>query len=229
MNTSFTDEQLLNLINNTILDETEHELRDFTGGSVQITTTHGHKITSYKVHLFFGYNKSKNPVTFTEEITEDECFIWAKAILTKVASMKVNKLGSTIDKLNNRMNKEKRSKKEIGKEVEGKVIGMVGSSQVRNEVVTKESKYEKERDFSLKTPTTINAVSEEYYDNLEIFLKSYIEDIAMKRIHTGSKLPEPMSFDEFVSALRSSGKKYGNFVATYRTWLQRDASARLSK
>ena len=51
---SFTDEQLLNLINNTIKSKTEFSEKDFTGGGVQITSTYNHKIINFLTALVVG-------------------------------------------------------------------------------------------------------------------------------------------------------------------------------
>jgi len=144
---SFTDEQLLNLVNSTIENEANMLLSDFTGGSTQITTSHNHKVTNYKIMLYFGYNEKRNPITYTEEITKDEFFIWSKAIMLKVESMKVSQIGDAFNRLNKRMNnqKEKSNKKEkevvgIGKEVVGIGMDSTSSLRVRNEVITNEKK-----------------------------------------------------------------------------------------
>ena len=104
MNTSsFTDEQLLNLINNAILTKTEFKPSDFTGGSVQVTSTHSNKITNYKVSLFFGYT-SKKPITRTIEINKETYYIWSKAVITKVASLQNDNVGLDFNEINSLMN-----------------------------------------------------------------------------------------------------------------------------
>ena len=131
---SFNDEQLLRLVNNTAI-ENGYDPNDFTGGSVQVTTAYNHKISNFKVLMYFGYDKNKHPVTLTKEIHKDVYLIWMRAIMAKVASLEVGSTGDHIDELNRLMNsdvpqKEKRTKKEkkvkdIGKEVIGKeVIGI---------------------------------------------------------------------------------------------------------
>lgn len=92
-NHDYTDEQLLNLLNNTIIENTKFELESFTGGSVSVTSTYGNKFTNYKVTLFFGYDKNKNPVAKTIEIEESFLAIWIHAILLKTKSLKIDNIG----------------------------------------------------------------------------------------------------------------------------------------
>lgn len=100
---SFTDEQLLNLVNSTIIKKTEFEPADFTGGSVQITSTHSHKITNYRISLYFGYS-SKKPITRTIEISKDLFYIWSKAMMLKVLSLQNDNVGMDFNELNALMN-----------------------------------------------------------------------------------------------------------------------------
>lgn len=121
--TSFTDEQLLNLVNNTAI-KYDRNPDDFTGGSIQITTAYRHKVVNHKVILFFGYTESRNPTSISFEIHEDLIFIWADAIKVKVASMKALISCDHISELNELMSepkeKEKRTKKE--KEISNIVV-----------------------------------------------------------------------------------------------------------
>lgn len=103
---SYTDEQLLNLVNNSILTKTEFKPSDFTGGSVQATSTHSNKVTNIKVSLFFGYT-SKKPITRTIDISKGTYYIWGKAIMLKVASLEVDTLGIDFNELNGLMNSPK--------------------------------------------------------------------------------------------------------------------------
>lgn len=100
---SFTDEQLLNLVNNTIKTKTEFEINDFTGGSVQITSTNNHQLIKYKVSLFFGYS-NRNAISKTFSIKEEFVSIWQKAILLKVKSLQVSNNGMDYSELNALMN-----------------------------------------------------------------------------------------------------------------------------
>lgn len=101
---SFTDEQLLNLVNNTIKTKSEFDTKDFTGGGVQITSTYNHKIIKYKIYLTFGYDEKRNSKSYSEDIEEDISFIWQKAIMLKVKSMQTLNTGSTLSDLNKLMN-----------------------------------------------------------------------------------------------------------------------------
>ncbi len=108
---SFSDEQMLNLVNSTI-EDSGNNIDSFTGGAVQVTSAYNNKITTYKVMLFFGYDKNKNPITYIEEIKEEYYFIWSEAIMTKVHSLKVKNMGSDLNKMNERMNRNKEVRNE---------------------------------------------------------------------------------------------------------------------
>ena len=99
---SYTDDQLSNLVNNSIITKTEFSPNDFTGGSIQVTSTHSNKVTNYKASLFFGYT-SKKPITRTIDISKDTYYIWAKAILLKVSSLQIDNVGIDFNELNDLM------------------------------------------------------------------------------------------------------------------------------
>lgn len=103
MKHSFTDEQLLNLVNNTIKTKTEFNVSEFTGGSVQITSINNNQLMKYRVSLFFGY-KQKNPVSRTIDINEGLVSIWFDAIHLKTKSMQVSTAGMDYSELNALMN-----------------------------------------------------------------------------------------------------------------------------
>jgi len=100
---SFTDEQLLNLVNNTIKTKTEFDVSDFTGGSIQITSTNNHQLMKYKVSLFFGY-KQKNPISRTIDISDGLVSIWLDALYLKTKSLQVLNNGMNYSELNALMN-----------------------------------------------------------------------------------------------------------------------------
>jgi len=100
---TFTDEQLLNLVNNTIKTKTEFEINDFTGGSIQLTSTNNHQLIKYKVSLFFGYS-NRNAISKTFSIKEDFVTIWQKAILLKVKSLQTTNNGMDYSEINALMN-----------------------------------------------------------------------------------------------------------------------------
>ena len=108
---SFTDDQLLNLVNETIIEETEFSERDMTGGYIQATATNKSKIVSYKINLLFGYDKNKNSRQHQKEITIDSYFVWAKAILIKTQSLIISTAGAELDEMNRRMNKTSKKEK----------------------------------------------------------------------------------------------------------------------
>lgn len=128
MNHSFTDEQLLNLVNNTILTKTEFKLDDFTGGSVQITSTNNHQLIKYRVSLFFGY-LNRNAISRTIDINEQLVFIWQEALLLKVKSMQISTNGMEYSELNELMNTSPSSNKvEV---VSNKVVSKGSTTIVR--------------------------------------------------------------------------------------------------
>jgi len=100
---SFTDEQLLNLINNTISTKTNHKPNEFTGGNIQITSTNNHQLIKYRVGLYFGY-KGKHPIIKTIDIKEDLVSIWTNAILLKIKSLQSSNNGMCYSELNELMN-----------------------------------------------------------------------------------------------------------------------------
>lgn len=111
---SFTDEQLLNLINNTIIEKTTFAIIDFTGGYVSITTAYGNTKEIFKVSLLFGY-KNRNSQSYIFEIQKDIVYIWLKAIMLKIATMQISDVGMNFNELNSLMNVKK---EEISKEYE---------------------------------------------------------------------------------------------------------------
>lgn len=100
---SFTDEQLLNLVNNTIKTKTEFDVSELTGGSIQITSTNNHQLMKYKVSLFFGY-KQKNPISRTIDISDGLVSIWLDALYLKTKSLQVLNNGMNYSELNALMN-----------------------------------------------------------------------------------------------------------------------------
>lgn len=103
MNTSsFTDEQLLNLVNSSIIKYTEFKIDDFSGGSVSVTSVHKNTRQNYKVNLYFGY-KGKNSINRSFEIKAEFYFIWCKAMHSKVMSIASDNLGADYDELNELM------------------------------------------------------------------------------------------------------------------------------
>lgn len=124
---SFTDEQLLNLINNTIKTKTEYSQEDFTGGSIQITSTNNHQLMKYRVSLFFGY-QNKNAIARTIDIKEEYLTIWQHAILLKVKSFHVKNNGMDLSELNALMNTPSSNEVEV---VSNKVVSRGSKSVVR--------------------------------------------------------------------------------------------------
>lgn len=127
MNHSFTDEQLLNLVNNTITTKTEFKPSDFTGGSIQLTSTNNHQLHKFKVSIFFGY-VNKNAISRTIDIKEEYLMIWQHALLLKVKSMHVSNNGMDLSELNSLMNTPSSNKVEV---VSNKVVSKGSKSVVR--------------------------------------------------------------------------------------------------
>ena len=195
MKHSFTDEQLLNLVNNTIKTKTEFEVDEFTGGSVQITSTNNNQVVKYKVSLFFGY-KQKNPISRTIDINENLVSIWINALHLKVKSIQVTNNGMDYSELNALMNN-------LPNEVDSNKV--VSISKGINTPLTTGSK--KEFSFSLSRETQYENVSSEYKDKL----KEEIE-----------KLNLSLSYEDFTDSLIAKGYKYKNFLLAYKTWCKKD-------
>lgn len=100
---TFTDEQLLNLVNNSILKKTVFAITDFTGGYVSITLNTNKKQDTCKVALLFGY-KNRNSQSVIFEVDSGLIFIWIKAIKLKIESLKIDNTGMNFNELNGLMN-----------------------------------------------------------------------------------------------------------------------------
>ena len=238
---SFTDEQLLNLVNNTIKTKTEFEINDFTGGSIQITSTNNHQLIKYKVSLFFGYS-NRNAISKTFSIKEDFVTIWQKAILLKVKSLQVANNGMDYSELNALMNNldevvsnEVVSNEVVSNEVEVVSNGSTISSKMnrtiefKKEEVQEEEKEEEQnilnlptneltdKDFTLSKLTSYDNLSATYKEKLEEFLNRYIEDLELKILNAnGNK--KTLQYEDFILSLEAKGYKYKNFISAYKTW-----------
>lgn len=100
---SFTDEQMLNLVNNYIDKNTKFEINDFTGGYVSVTINTSRKQDTCKVALLFGY-KNRNSQSVIFEIDEHLIYIWIKAIRLKIESLKIDNTGMDFNQINGLMN-----------------------------------------------------------------------------------------------------------------------------
>lgn len=190
-NYSFTDEQLLNLINNTIIEKSEFDINDFTGGGVQITSTYNHKIVKHKIYLTFGYDEKRNSKSFSADIEEEISFIWQKAILLKVKSMQTLNNGNSLSDLNRLMNTK------IDRDIK-----IVDRDKQCNDIVTKVV-TKKSFSFSLGRLTQLSNTNEEYRRNL----KKYIEE---------SKYS--MTYEDFYNSCEMKGYKYKNYKLVYDKW-----------
>lgn len=93
-----TKSQLILLVDKTIKSETTFNVNQFTGGYIQVTSTHNNTQQNYRVALFFGYS-GKKPITRMIEIKEELYLIWTKAIHAKVQSIKLDKKGMDLGDL----------------------------------------------------------------------------------------------------------------------------------
>lgn len=191
MNHSFTDEQLLNLINNTIVEKSEYLDNDFTGGGVQITSTYNHKIVKHKVYLTFGYDDKRNSKSINFNIDETISFIWQQAILLKVKSMQTLNSGDSISELNRLMNtKIDRDNKIIDRDKECK------------EVVTKVVRT-KSFSFSLSKNMQLSNTNKEYQEKLREYIQANIKGL---------------TYEDFYNACEMKGYKYKNYKLVYDKW-----------
>lgn len=136
---SYTDEQLLNLVNNSILKNTEFKVEDFSGGSISVTSVHKNTRQNYKVNLYFGY-KGKNPINRSFDVKEDFYFIWCKAILLKVKSIETEHLGADFNELNELM---KCSSTVVSKEVvSSSVVSTTPKDTLKGSIEDKLAEYD---------------------------------------------------------------------------------------
>ena len=78
------------IIDNIIINHTPHDLEMYTGASLQSLLTNKTTKLSFKLTLFFGYNASKNSVSHTIEITENQYIALAEEVVNKNNSMLSN-------------------------------------------------------------------------------------------------------------------------------------------
>jgi len=129
---SFTKEQLTNLIENTIIND-NHTIEEFTGGSIQTTISKIGEL-KHKLHLFYGYDSNRNSISTTRSLKTELMDVWYEAIKT-YSLIKANDIsGNSFSELNELMMKKKSGVKEIGN---GKGIGRGATVRCRNALVTK--------------------------------------------------------------------------------------------
>lgn len=216
---SFTDEQLLNLVNNTIKTKTEFEINDFTGGSVQITSTNNHQLIKYKVSLFFGYS-NRNAISKTFPIKEEFVNIWQKAILLKVKSLQVSNNGMDYSELNALMNN---LDEVVSNKVEVVSKGSTNNRKINRTIELNDNILNlptnelTDKDFTLSKLTSYDNLSATYKEKLEEFLSRYIEDLELKILNAnGNK--KTLQYEDFILSLEAKGYKYKNFISAYKTW-----------
>lgn len=216
---SFTDEQLLNLVNNTIKTKTEFEINDFTGGSIQITSTNNHQLIKYKVSLFFGYS-NRNAISKTFSIKEEFVNIWQKAILLKVKSLQVSNNGMDYSELNALMNN---LDEVVSNKVEVVSKGSTNNRKINRTIELNDNILNlpanelTDKDFTLSKLTSYDNLSATYKEKLEEFLSRYIEDLELKILNAnGNK--KTLQYEDFILSLEAKGYKYKNFISAYKTW-----------
>lgn len=222
---TFTDEQLLNLVNNTIKTKTEFEINDFTGGSIQLTSTNNHQLIKYKVSLFFGYS-NRNAISKTFSIKEDFVTIWQKAILLKVKSLQTTNNGMDYSEINALMNNL--DEVEV---VSNKVVSISkGSTNNRKinrtidfnqEILTIPTNELNEKHFSLSKPSLFRDAPSEYLETLERYINSYVDKLEIEININGGNLSKVLKWDDFYLGAYNYEKKYVNFAMTYHAWARR--------
>lgn len=227
---SFTDEQLLNLVNNTIKTKTEFEINDFTGGSVQITSTNNHQLIKYKVSLFFGYS-NRNAISKTFSIKEDFVTIWQKAILLKVKSLQITNNGMDYSEINALMNNLEQVEVVSNKVVSNKVVSISkGSTNNRKinrtidfnqEILSIPTNELNEKHFSLSKPSLFRDAPSEYLETLERYINNYVDKLEMEININGGNLSKVLKWDDFYLGAYNYEKKYVNFAMTYHAWARR--------
>lgn len=188
---SFTDEQLLNLVNNTIRTKTEFKSEEYTGGSIQITSTNNHQLLKFRVSLFFGY-QNRNAIARTIDIKEEYLTIWQSALLLKAKSMQVSTNGMDISELNELMNTP--SSSNIVEVVSNKVVSKGSNTIVR-------TTYELET--ALKVAVHLSDKIKNYNPTAKTNPELWAKDIE-KAIRIDKRRPEELI--ECVNWIYSGGK-----------------------
>jgi hypothetical protein len=78
------------IIDNVIINHTPYDIEDYTGASLQSLLTNKTTKLSFKLTVFFGYNASKNSVSHTIEVTENQYTALAGAVIDKNKDMLLN-------------------------------------------------------------------------------------------------------------------------------------------
>ena len=68
------------IIRNIISKHTDHDFEKYSGASLQSLLTHNNSKLTYKLTLFFGYSASRNSVSQSIDITEDQYLMLVKEI-----------------------------------------------------------------------------------------------------------------------------------------------------
>jgi hypothetical protein len=100
---SFKDEDLLNLINVSIIENSEFSINDMTGAYIQMTMSSNKKYINTKVYMLFGY-KNRNSQQMSIEIEEQFIYVWLRAIELKMKSLQVRNTGVGFNEMYRLMN-----------------------------------------------------------------------------------------------------------------------------
>lgn len=202
---SFTDEQLINLVNNTIQSKTDFSADDFTGGSVQVSVTSSSQVIKHKVSLFFGY-KNRNAVNFTFDIEQKLSSVWMQALMAKSISIKKNASGMDLSELNSLMGISS-SNEVISKEV---VSSSISSSL--NEVV--KPSYDKRTRATRLTEDCVLIIE---WIEAALAIRPDWDRVKIQSVFD--------SFKDYWIAKSGKDATKLSWIATWRTWCRNERSA----
>jgi len=111
------------IIDNIIVNHTPYEIENYTGASLQSLLTNKSTKLVFKLTVFFGYNASKNSVSHSIEITENQYIKLSQAIVDKNSML-----------LNN--NKQMLSDDELFGKVRNEVVRTRNDSTNTNTILT---------------------------------------------------------------------------------------------
>jgi len=93
---NFTNNQLVEIVDKIITQETEFSIEEFTGGYISVSSIYKNTQQNYKLALFFGYKNNKS-TTRLISIKSETYLIWARALQAKIMSLKTDTDGISLD------------------------------------------------------------------------------------------------------------------------------------
>ena len=84
--TKYTNDQLIQVIDSLIINNTEYSKKDFTGGSIGVTLVNNATILKYKFTMYFGF-KNKNAISKVIEVDKNIYNILVDALEVKTKSL----------------------------------------------------------------------------------------------------------------------------------------------